>query len=973
MEETEDPAPVVSAVTALQERIDALPGADALAEMSADKQNEVYAEVCDIYDAIDELDAEEAGALDVSALEEVAAFFTQQIMPLDSKPTGEMSGDCSAEGSNVKWKLTQNDDGSTYTLTISGTGAMADYTNPTKPTAEGANIAPWYLALTADSETNAIPITEIIIGEEVTGLGDWAFAYTQIEDASFAEGVKEYGVRIYSKCPKLTTVDWTNFKPEKVWLDETDKIPYSGAAVPGNMFDQVSTLCNSKLDGKTYTDRLVLPAEVTAVGTSGFYGTGFTTVNFDNDLSGVKQIGYYSFSDMAKLEEVTIPGSMTFATKDRTDGNSSFKDPYGASYAFSNDKALKTVVVEEGIKELPGSIFPGCSALETVSFPSTLTKIGHKVFDQNIKLCAVDLSKCTETVALEESFNCYQNGGRPDIDICTFYVSNASVIEPDYTTMGGKRFPTFSNIAVTNGGTFADDTKFTAGQLATPTKDGYEFQGWYTKDGTKVDTVRAGETYYAKWRKPATLTTNIGEQKFVVGTPTEFTFTTTANDDVNVMVVGTSNFSDASAIEKLEYYEVKDNNWYELTGDFGPATGFLMANATSTFRVTFKKGGDYTFTASMKKAGTGEVLCSTEVNFSVAKATQAAPAAPTLKTSNYTSITLNAVAANANGAAAQYSKDGGKTWQDSPEFTGLTAGTAYTFAVRYAETDAYAASDASTTAEFSTLRRSSGGSSSSSSPSNSVTVSRTKNGDVTVSPKTAKKGDTVTITVTPDKGYELDTIAVKEANGNTVKLTRKSDTQYTFTMPASKVTVEASFTKVEEQPAVSFVDVPTSAYYYDAVAWAVENGITNGTSATAFSPDVSCTRAQMVTFLWRAAGSPKATGGNPFTDVSASAYYYDAVLWAVENGITNGTSATTFSPDDTVTRGQTVTFQHRAAGSPTVNGGSFADVAADAYYAPAVQWAVANGITNGTSNTTFSPDDPCTRGQIVTFMYRDAQ
>lgn len=128
----------------------------------------------------------------------------------------------------------------------------------------------------------------------------------------------------------------------------------------------------------------------------------------------------------------------------------------------------------------------------------------------------------------------------------------------------------------------------------------------------------------------------------------------------------------------------------------------------------------------------------------------------------------------------------------------------------------------------------------------------------------------------------------------------------------------------------------------------------------------------MVTFLWRAAGSPKATGSNPFTDLQTDAYYYDAVLWAVENGITSGTSATTFGPDATVTRGQTVTFLYRANGSPAVSGNSFADVSADAYYADAVAWAVAEGITSGTGDNMFSPNADCTRGQIVTFLYRDA-
>lgn len=274
-----------------------------------------------------------------------------------------------------------------------------------------------------------------------------------------------------------------------------------------------------------------------------------------------------------------------------------------------------------------------------------------------------------------------------------------------------------------------------------------------------------------------------------------------------------------------------------------------------------------------------------------------------------------------------------------------------------------------------TVYQYSGGSSGGSSSSGyAVSVDSAKNGTVTVSPRNASKGTTVTITVKPDKGYEVDEIIVTDKNGNELKVTRKSDTRYTFTMPSGKVTVEASFAKIEVAPdeGLAFVDVPANAYYADAVAWAVENGITSGTSATTFSPNAACTRAQMMTFLWRAAGSPKAAGNNPFTDLDASAYYYDAVLWAVSEGITSGTSATTFGPNDTVTRGQTVTFQHRAAGSPAVSGGSFGDVAADAYYANAVAWAVSEGVTSGTGGNSFSPDADCTRGQIVTFMYRDA-
>lgn len=169
----------------------------------------------------------------------------------------------------------------------------------------------------------------------------------------------------------------------------------------------------------------------------------------------------------------------------------------------------------------------------------------------------------------------------------------------------------------------------------------------------------------------------------------------------------------------------------------------------------------------------------------------------------------------------------------------------------------------------------------------------------------------------------------------------------------------------------NFTDVSSGEYYYDAVLWAVANGVTNGTSATTFGPNVTVTRAQMVTFLWRAYGSPEATGANPFTDVSTSDYYYDAVLWAVTNGISSGTSSTTFSPDAPVTRAQAITFQWRAAGSPVVSGSNFDDVAADAYYVNAMTWAVANGITNGTGGNTFSPDAVVTRAQAVTFLWRE--
>ncbi|WP_367926191.1 S-layer homology domain-containing protein [uncultured Ruthenibacterium sp.] len=263
-----------------------------------------------------------------------------------------------------------------------------------------------------------------------------------------------------------------------------------------------------------------------------------------------------------------------------------------------------------------------------------------------------------------------------------------------------------------------------------------------------------------------------------------------------------------------------------------------------------------------------------------------------------------------------------------------------------------------------------GGGGSSSSTTYAVSVEDSKNGSVSVSPKRAEKGDTVTITVKPDKGYELDELIVTDKNGDKIKLTEKDDNKFTFKMPGSKVTVETSFKLIETEPENPFTDISKSDYFYDAVLWAADKGVTSGVTDTLFAPNASCTRAQMVTFLWRANGSPVVDYAMNFTDVPADAYYADAVRWAVSKGITSGTSATTFAPDMTVTRAQTVTFLYRAAGTPAVSGGSFADVDANAYYADAVAWAVAEDITSGTSATTFSPDAACTRGQIVTFLYR---
>ena len=250
-----------------------------------------------------------------------------------------------------------------------------------------------------------------------------------------------------------------------------------------------------------------------------------------------------------------------------------------------------------------------------------------------------------------------------------------------------------------------------------------------------------------------------------------------------------------------------------------------------------------------------------------------------------------------------------------------------------------------------------------------TTPDKTENGAVTVSPKNADKGDSVTVTVKPDAGYVLDNLTVTLKNGNELTLVDKGNGEYTFIMPDGNVDVKATF--VKEAETSPFRDVSTNAYYYEAVKWAQEKGITDGIGNDLFGSDLPCTRSQIVTFLWRAAGSPEPKGNSAsMTDVVPGSYYEKAVAWAIENGVTNGTGDGKFSPDATCTRAQAVTFLARALNAKATGKAEFSDVPADSYFADAVAWALSNGVTTGIGGGLFAPDSDCTRAQIVTFLFR---
>lgn len=421
--------------------------------------------------------------------------------------------------------------------------------------------------------------------------------------------------------------------------------------------------------------------------------------------------------------------------------------------------------------------------------------------------------------------------------------------------------------------------------------------------------------------------------------------------------------------------------------------GFTLNEDEKTFTVTIPEveNAEYSFDGKQYSAVNTKTDCAPNTEYTgyvripgtdtqkasaVTSSTQTAPkltvAAPVFKpdgTTSFRGTQTVEISCATPGASIYYTTDG---------TTPTSSGTAYSGAISLTATTTIKAiavkadmNDSAVAAATFTRRSSSGGGGGGfSAPSYAVSVDDVKHGTVTVSPKSASKGDTVTITATPDKGYVLESLTVLDKDGKALTLTDKGSGKYTFVMPAGKVTVKAVF--MDDNTMLNFfTDVHAEDYYYDAVLWAAQKGITGGMSDTLFAPNAACTRAQIVTFLWRAAGSPEPKQLSTFGDVPADACYAKAVAWAVENGITEGTSDTTFAPGTICTRAQGAALLYRAAGSPAVSGSAaFTDVPADAYYADAAAWAEQKGITDGIGNGLFGPHNNCTRAQIVTFLYR---
>ena len=756
-------------------------------------------------------------------------------------------------------------------------------------------------------------------GSKLESIGDRAFRGCDITSLILPSTVKSLGHKVFQACDSLESVE----------------IPASVTEIQTDTFDEYFDADANEGSGNvTFAEGSIFKLQD---------GVLYDSENLIRVLDwqenvvvpeGIKYIGADAFNaystqtpnNMETLKSITLPESLVSIGKNAFQACKALESitiPKNVSEigggAFSNCSSLATAEILGPVKELTGTtgVFLGCAALKNVTLPDTLTNIGTGTFNGCASLEKIDLPAGLTEIGREAFNGC---------ESLKEAVIPSGVTEiPDYAFTGCLALEKVElPEGITSIGEYAFDltAENDSGDYVNenPKLKSINIPSTVTSiSGNFLGGVKAdGETALIfEGENPPTFGSDAlagisgeGVNKPTVYYPAEAVDAYTAEDSDLV-----TNDLVSAPVEGGE-----NNNQYSLT--VTPSATSVYENNTISFTVA----------STLPK---GAVLAVESSNTTV--------------------------------ATAALSSD-----QKSVTVTGVKEGTA-TITVSIKLGDVVLVSE-SVTVTVDERGTSSGGSSDDNDPTYSISApDKVTGGSIKVTPSRASAGTRVTITVKPDSGYKLDELTVTDRKGDELKVTDRGDNKYTFQMTNSKVEIEVSFTKIDDGAPV-FTDVPTGAYYADAVKWAVEQGITSGTSATTFSPDMSCTRAQMVTFLWRAAGSPKATGSNPFTDVSSGAYYYDAVLWAAEQGITSGTSATTFAPDATVTRSQTVTFLWRQAGSPVVNYAmSFTDVPADAYYAEAVRWAVSEGITAGTGDNAFSPDAVCTRAQIVTFLYRAEQ
>ena len=946
------------------------------------------------------------------------------------------------------------DNGYTYriddgkALLVSAPKNVATSTVPSEVTCKGKNY----------------PVTGIWKGAFAISL-DWTEANNSadkrneaITSVDLPASVTQIGERAFYFCKKLTTI---TIKSTKVSIDylafATQNSSTSGTTVD---FSAVTTLQSNGTDKWVGVKKVILnnedqlgtiksnvnPNTVAVIGSNEWVmgSDGNWAEQPKTDLTATVEGITWTFDAVGgkatltayspkTVERVTVPSTLTVGRVTYTvtelgaglfgwDGDWKENNHYNTS--------IKRVVIPKTVTTIGEDMFRYSQNLESVTIQGeSITFKSGRTFSGTRSLKVLDMS-AVKSIAFGAKGDTYFSNMGSNNSPAVIYVSSSAImgaVEEHRSTDS----PCYLAYALTNGGTFTDNTTFAANKLPTPVKAGYTFVGWYTNaactegelpkdnDNNGIYTAtgsKNGTVYYAKWQLAnnfvaITYNSNMaGESSKVIATAKNGTafasanlftragysfngWNTETNGKGTAYNAGASIPTSANLTLYAQWTLDKPTISGTTTAVYGKEVTLTANTAASGASYQWYKDGKKVANATNNRLTRTNVADSGDYTVKITVGTDTATSEPT-------TVTITQAIPDIKISADQTSLTGGgdvkltvtvaPTTEDSvtvtcdnditvtPNEGGTFSATlpneskTYTFKASYTgeENGNYSDKDAECTV---TVTRRSSGSSGSSNPTYSVTTpSKRENGGVAVSSKNARKGDTVTVTVTPDAGYQLDKLTVTDKNGNVLKLTDKGDGQYTFTMPDGKVEIKAVFAKkVETSP---FGDVSADAYYYKAVQWAQEKGITDGISSNLFGPEQPCTRSQIVTFLWRAAGSPepKSTAAG-MTDVVPGSYYAKAVAWAVENGITSGTAEGTFSPDATCTRAQAVTFLARAQNAKATGKTAFSDVPSDSYFADAVAWAQANGVTTGTSETTFSPDSDCTRAQIVTFLYRANQ
>ena len=861
---------------------------------------------------------------------------------------------------------------------------------------------------------NCTELQTVSIPSGLTKIGSQAFfGCSSLQNVTLPASLKEIGYQAFRDCDALTSItfpDSLETVGEQAFFITTNGTngKHTGSLTTVTFGTKVPTFLNAKGEPSNYPQLFTGQNQLKTVDMSRCTDTvisaglfsGLTALETIIFPTGLTEIGDHAFTNCSGLKSLEFPDSLT---------------KIGGS-AFSGCTGLTYISYGRGIDDIGSSAFGECTGVKVIDLHRA-TKIGEK-YDNGSHADNSDLALTHACIRDAKEVKYYlrtvdqansvkgnlewgDKGAGTGNTTNTYYVLKAIDAVPDYTgqtdkpTRAGYTFSQWEAVTVSQGSTTKNVyTDAHSWSLTSPTVTvSPASANTYVGDAvTLIATVSEpvdGFNYSYQWYSN---TSNSTEGGTAISTATSYSpDITTAGTTYYYCVVTVTNGSDTTSAttavvpvtvaSQAGSVTISNNKTAATYGD-KPFTFTYEASKAATVTssnpsVATVRDNNGTVTVTIVGAGTTEISVSfdADTNYSAASdkfALTVAQAAPTVSiTAEPASlvgggtvkltVTTNApkkVIPTCEGVTVTENSDG--------TFSALLPNETktYTFTATYAGDNNHASAEKTCTVSVTAYYVPGA-------PTYPATAPVAPNGTVTVSPSNASKGTNVTVTVKPNEGYELGSLAVKDASGNLLPLTDLGNGKFGFVMPASKVSVEANF--VKSAVSTGFADVPANAFFADAVKWAVDKGVTNGQTDTMFGPYEPCTRGQIITFLWRAAGSPEPKTAVSFTDVPASSYYAKAVAWAIENGITNGMTETTFAPDATCTRGQGVTFLYRALKGSAGATSSFVDVPANAFYADAVGWAVSGKVTDGTSNTTFSPDDNCTRGQIVTFLYRAYQ